>query len=485
MTRGWLEKRSKKELVNLILEIAQEYPRVRERLANRANLKQGKINPVREAIHRDIEALEPDWQDDDAFDADSDFAHIAEQLAALLDAGYADDVVELGETFLQLASKRYEYSHDDDWDIASGISECLDILLQALSRSSLPPTEQLLWYIDAELKDEYGIFNNTEGFIKKRCYKKADWKVVSDVLAKRLQTQTIPADNTKPPDRYKRENLTRWLQTALEKNSRQTDIIDLLQREAPITHRYDKLVSALLTAGREQEAHDWSVEGFAKTIDKLPGIAWRLAEQRRDMATRKKRHSDIASLLALEFFYRPDTALYCTLEKVAKRIRCWPTVRKALLGYLETGVRPDLQLSSNWPLPKSGLLLPNFKRTANLFPDTDVLINIAMYEKQSDDVLKWYHLDKKNRWYHDTDDSVAEAVKSTHPDEALAIWKRVAEWEIARVKPAAYKVAATYLKKTRTLYRKQKRIDEWNTYLLSLRQQHKAKRRLIEILSSL
>ena len=39
--------------------------------------------------------------------------------------------------------------------------------------------------------------------------------------------------------------------------------------------------------------------------------------------------------------------------------------------------------------------------------------------------------------------------------------------------------------KIRALYRKQKRTDEWNTYLTALRQQHKAKRRLIEILDSL
>jgi len=86
---------------------------------------------------------------------------------------------------------------------------------------------------------------------------------------------------------------------------------------------------------------------------------------------------------------------------------------------------------------------------------------------------------------HSTDDSVAEAVKSTHPDEALTIWKQVAEWEIARVKPAAYKVAATYLKKTRALYRKQERAKEWNTYFSSLKQRHKAKRRLVEILDTL
>ena len=357
-----------------------------------------------------------------------------------------------------------------------------------------PPAEQLLWYIDAELKDDYAIFDNTEDFIKKRGYKKTDWQVVSEILESRLQAQTVPEDNDTSSDGYKRENLSRWLQTAMERSGRQTDIVGLLQREAPITHCYDKLVSALLTAGREQEAHNWIVEGFAKTIDKLPGIAWGLAEQLRDIASQKKQHANIASLLALEFFYRPDTALYYKLEKVTKRIRYWPAVREALLAYLETGVRPDLQptkknitrtTSSNWPLPPSDLILPKSKRATNIFPNIDVLVNIAIYEKRPDDVLKWYHLGRKSYLYHDTDDSVAEAVKSTHPDEALAIWKRVAEWEIARVKPSAYKVAAPYLKKIRALYRKQKRTGEWNTYLTALRRQHKAKRRLIEILNSL
>jgi len=492
--RSWLEKQSQKELVDFILGLAQEHPRISELLADRGNLKQGNISPIREAIRRDIETLEPDWQGYDAFDADTDFAHIAERLAALLDAGYADDVVELGEAFLQLAPKRYEYSHYDDWEIESGIAECLDTILTALSRSSLPPAEQLLWYIDAELKDEYGIFNNTESFIKKRGYKKADWQVVSKILGKRLQAQTVPEDNAASSVCYKRENLSLWLQTAMERSGRQTDVIDLLQREAPITHCYDKLVSALLTADREQEAHDWIVAGFAKTIDKQSGIAWQLVKQLRDMASRKKQHANIASLLALEFFYRPDTALYCKLEKAAKRIRCWPAVREALLAYLETGVRPDLEptkknitkaSSSKWPLPPNDLILPKSKRATNIFPNTDTLVNIAIYEKRPDDVLKWYHPGRKSYMYHNTDNSVAEAVKSTHPDEALAIWKRVAEWEIARVKPAAYKMAAPYLKKIRALYRRQKRTGEWHTYLTALRQQHKAKRRLIEILNSL
>jgi hypothetical protein len=113
-------------------------------------------------------------------------------MSALLNAGAADDVVELGQVFLLLAPQRYEYSHYDDWDIACGIAECLDIILKALSLSSLSRPKQLLWYIDAELQDDYAIFDNTEDFIKKRCYQKADWQVVSETLEKRLGVQTHP-----------------------------------------------------------------------------------------------------------------------------------------------------------------------------------------------------------------------------------------------------------------------------------------------------
>ena len=61
-TRSWLEEQSKKELIEFILEVALEHPRISELLSDRANLKQAKTGPIREAIRRDIDALEPDWQ---------------------------------------------------------------------------------------------------------------------------------------------------------------------------------------------------------------------------------------------------------------------------------------------------------------------------------------------------------------------------------------------------------------------------------------
>ena len=57
--RSWLENQSKEELVDFILGLAQEHPRISELLADRSNLTQGNISPLKEAIRRGIEALEP------------------------------------------------------------------------------------------------------------------------------------------------------------------------------------------------------------------------------------------------------------------------------------------------------------------------------------------------------------------------------------------------------------------------------------------
>jgi len=273
----------------------------------------------------------------------------------------------------------------------------------------------------------------------------------------------------------------------MEKSGNKRDAINLLKREAPITHCYPQLVSALLSAHQHEEAQQWAIKGFTLTIDKLPGIAWQLVTQLKEMAKQKKEHDVVAALLALEFFYRPDIRLYRELKKNIKSQKQWNIIRTGLLAYLETGARPDLQkknTAAQWPLPAPGLTLPKTMHR-NHFPDKDTLIDIAIDEKRPDDVLKWYRQQKRLGHYHHTDDKVADAIKNQYPDETIAIWKRVAESEINRVKPAAYRAASPYLKKIRALCKKLKRSDEWSNYLASLKATHKAKRRLMEILEKL
>lgn len=484
--RDYLEKRTKKELIEFILEMAKKYPQIAKQLSDRTNLDTGNFIQVAIALRKEIEALEPDGYDYDDFSSD-DFDPIHERLCKLLDSGHPDEIVGLGTTFIKVAQRRYEYGHPDDWGISYDIEKCLKVIVKALPLSSLSPAEQLIWYIDAVMDDDYCIFDNVKDITKNRNYKKDDWAEVRVVLEDRLEKLTGSDENSGHSEDYHRKQLAGWTETAMKKSGNRRDAINLLKREAPITHCYPQLVAALLSARQHEEAQQWIIKGFTRTIDKLPGIAWELVAQLKEMAKRKKEHNVVVALLTLEFFYRPDIHRYHALKKNIKSKKQWDIIRKGLLTYLETGARPDLQgkkATMKWPLPATDLTLP-ITTCSNHFPDKGILIDIAIDEKRPDDVLKWYRQQKCSSHYHQTDDKVADAIKLRHPDEALAIWKKVAEWEIDRVKPAAYQVAAPYLKKMRALYKKLKRNDEWNNYLTSLKTKHKAKKRLMEILVTL
>ena len=100
------------------------------------------------------------------------------------------------------------------------------------------------------------------------------------------------------------------------------------------------------------------------------------------------------------------------------------------------------------------------------------------------------------KWYARTDsspgflarglgDEVASAVKLTHPDVSLTIWREKAEKSIAQVKRSAYEVAGKYLARMADLYHHLGRADEWHTYLSELRTANKRRPRMMEVLDSI
>ena len=115
-----------------------------------------------------------------------------------------------------------------------------------------------------------------------------------------------------------------------------------------------------------------------------------------------------------------------------------------------------------------------------------MLIDIAILERRFDDVVALYQeFMKTKRWGWETDKAVAEAVAGTHPQTALDIWRAVAEGLIGQVKPKAYEEAAIYLRRMCKVYQETRRISDWQELLTELRKEHRAKRRLMEVLDGL
>lgn len=200
-------------------------------------------------------------------------------------------------------------------------------------------------------------------------------------------------------------------------------------------------------------------------------------------ALNEKNYLLAAAYAAFEFFDRPSVEKYSQLEGVATKAGVWATVKEHIMLFLEKGERPD----ATWPLPILQLPVRDGASRWTRFPDTETLIDIAIKEKRHDDVLKWYSLGKKSGGFvkDHTGEKVAQAIQTSHPAEALSIWKTLAVHEISQAKPAAYQTAGQYLKKVKAVYTRINRPDEWTQYMVELRENNKRRPRMLDVLNLL
>jgi len=482
---GFLEGQTKEQLITLVKALSERYPSVRRDLQDRQNLSKGSVKRVVSATRKQIHELSsrPGWRNhwnNEGYVPD--YSRVKNRLESLLANGHADEVVALGKELLGAGIRQVEMS-DDEGETGIEISSCLDIVFQALLQSTFSPVEQILWVVDAELEDEYELCYGADSFWKKK-QKASDWNIVADRLLERLNKfQPVKGEDSFSRS-YHRDNLTNWIIRAFENSGRHEEVIPLCERESVITGSYTRLVEVLRKANRLGEAEQWIHKGIKATQKQWPGIAKQLKDTLREMREREGDWLKVAAFRVEDFLQSPSLHTFQDMKKAAEKAKAWPEVRAATLLYLEIGKLP--QSDPTWSLPETGVKEDRETRKSE-FPMIDVLIDIAIQEKRPDEVLRWYDQRKSKKqifwgWDGYQEDQVAEAVADDHPDRAIAIWKNVAEKQIALTKPKAYEAAAVYLKKAHSLLRKLKREEEWKDYLLKLRQANARKTKLIDIL---
>ncbi len=486
--QSFLDEQTKEQLIALVSDLSERYPIVREDLVDRQNLSKGSVNRIVAAVRKEIHELssEPGWRNHWNHEGYTpDYSRVKGRLQSLLTKGHADEVVTLGKELLEAGIRQVEMSHDEG-ETGEEISSCLNIVFQALPRSSLSPVEQMLWMIDADLKDEYDLCYGAESFWKKK-QKPLDWSVVADRLLERLKKLQQAKGEDSFSRSYHRDNLTNWIIQALENAGRNEEIIPLCEREALITESYVRLVDVLRKAKRWEEAEQWIHKGIKATQKQYPGIAKQLKDNLREIREKEGNWLKVTAFRVEDFIQSPSVQTFKDMKKAAEKAKVWEEVRAASLHYLESGKPP--QTNPSWPLPETGVKEEQLPRKSE-FPMTGILIDLAIEEKRPEDVLKWYDHKKWKKevyWYGNSyqDDQVAEAVADHFPDRAINIWRSIAERQIALTQPKAYEEAARYLKKAFSLFKKLKREEEWKDYLFKLRQANARKPKLIEILSRL
>jgi uncharacterized Zn finger protein len=475
-----LKKMTKVQLIELVVELAERFPDVAPELKERHEIAAGNVKNLIKELRREIQRVssEPGWQNYwNGEGYTPRYSGVHSKLKRLLASDHADEVLELGKELMEAGVRQVEMS-DDEGETANEIASCMPEIFTALARSSLSGSEKILWAVEATLSDGYGLFAEAENFLERK-FNKRDWSQAADRLRDRLKKYKPagPKDNTFSD--FYRDRITDETIRALEMAGRKDEIIPLCEQEAEKTGSYVRFVKWLRKSRRNEAAEAAIRKGILSVGDRWPGIAAELRNQFREIRQKKGNWAAVAVIRVDEFVEDPSSYFYKDLQIAARKADVWPAVRESILHYLETGRLPSKKKS--WPLPE--------KRRKDTFPMVDVLLDIALYEKRTADVLAWYQKDCERRtgwsWFGRKDDEVADAVKKEFPERAVEIWKQLAERQIALVKPAAYREAAVFLRKIRRLIKKQKKDQEWTSYLENLRKDHFRKRRLMEILDGL
>jgi uncharacterized Zn finger protein len=375
-------------------------------------------------------------------------------------------------------------------------------------KSTLSGPQKILFAIDACLKDDYNLINDSVAVILDARWKPVDWSTVADELTKRLQRATKTTEDSWHHN-YQRDSISDWLLDALENAGREGELLAIYESEARATGSYERLVEYLIAEEHFDDAERWTREGIEKTREKLPGIASSLAASLCEVSRGRKQWDIVAAHAAWRFFEQPGKEAFDELIAHATKAKCGEQVRAAALRFLETGVSPfqwivsakagqTLRVDSAWPLPVPDYLVPLLRTSgpavATRGPHYDVLLDMAIAAKQPDEVLRWY--DKMSNGQRrirggwgfagsGADDRVAAAVAKSHPERALEIYRRQLDETLPQAHASAYESAAGYLKKMQPIMKSLGRQAEWATLLATIREKYRNRPRFMEILDRL
>ena len=154
--RKALEKRTKDELLDILVELEREDRKILRRLDARvefASPPQELTAATRQAIADATNFDERDVNRNFSYDYEA-YGEVKRNLSRLIELGELHLAMELSLELMQQGSCQVEMS--DEGFMTQDIEECLQVVLQALKKCSLPPDEVVAWCAGMIKNDRVG-----------------------------------------------------------------------------------------------------------------------------------------------------------------------------------------------------------------------------------------------------------------------------------------------------------------------------------------
>lgn len=500
--RSFLKAKTKADLVERLMAFCAEHHEVRSALTDEIALKTGRFDDLLEAAYGEMrsvtakEAWYNAWRGEGTL---PDYSNLQKRMRTLLELGCADEVVELGQELVWRGMEQIKRSDDDGYTCGE-IAGCLTVVAEALEASSATEKEKLATAIRLVRSDSFGICETFDNLLSRE-WPVDVWSTVADELSVELNEMSVADDSdSSHVTRYQRRQLSEWLIQALGSAGRFEESLEVCLSEAKLSGEYVRAVDRLLAEKRFDTAESVALEGLANVEPRYRGIVNQLQDRIAEIAIQRKDWSIPASIAAMRFFGSPSVERYRDLLKAAKKAKCEEQVAKAASEFLETGERPDLKrdgsrklkASKTWPLPPAPeparkSEYPRGRRQSG--PHYSVLIDLAIADKRSEDVLKWYDLRRSaqgsSKWgirVDRSDASIAKAVEQSHPDRSVDIYLHLAHSIAGQTNVKTYPEVGDYLKRAKPLLARAKTNLTWEEILAEFRAKHGRKPRLMEVI---
>jgi len=486
--RQYLTRMKKEELIDLIHELANEFPDVEQEMSDRRAVADADAHPLVDALLADIDAITQEEAWSNTWTGRSeipDYTPVRKRMEILLLMGHPDVVVDAGSILLKKGTEQIEQSNDDDGETSGEIALCMDIVFDALRSSSRPDHERILFAIHARRADEFDLCGGADKFLKET-WPAAAWGLVADSLLCELGTCGITPGKDDFSEKYRRDGITRWIIIALDNAGREAEATDLCTAEAELTDSYRRLVRRLLPLGKTTEAAEWIRRGIGATQKTHPGIARELQEIRREVWEKEGDWLAVSGLRAEEFLSRPSYDAYCQLKSAAEKAGVWDTVEYPVMQYLASGCAPSVTREGTngallvfGQIPLSGLIEQGSWKLQKepFFP---VLIDRAIANRQPEDAVMWFdrlRAERAGSGEYYPEHRLWDVAADRFPERALSFWMACADREAQTAQPKGYENAIGYLKKIRALMERQGKTVEWGVYLAGVRTVHARKKK--------
>ena len=441
------------------------------------------VRKARQAIKDTTSGYYDHWDRRYGHDEIPDYSLVQECFARIKEAGDVRSLMELGDLLKRRANDQEERSNDEDGEIGSQVSACMDIVAEAVISSDMDVLAKVKWEEGIRADDSFCVLDDMD--VSYRTALKAskkDWGVIADYLARKASGE---GDSV-----WESRAVRSRLCEALARAGRTEESVDCLKKAtADDAGAFVELADLLCQLGRRPEAEEWCRKGLAGLAERPDAYGINsIRTKLRELLVLDKDWKAVAASDLDAFLARPYIGDYKTLRESCTKARCWPRVRDFVLAFLETGRAPS-GAEARGPLPRTGLpLLKGAK------PDLPALMEIALEEKRGTDAWTLYERLLREAkgaaggFGYLRDDfgwRVADAVAKDLPEESLKIWEGQIRANVASANESCYQAICKALGKMRPVMTRLGRGGAWKARVAELRAEYKRRRNFVAMLDAL